>query len=314
MLGAAATGFVVLAAFLVLRNREQAYDRSFDSRVAEPTYRAEGPVVLFDEGHLNTHTTGEGYKPFADLVRSDGYTLRILKAPMTEAALKGVSVVVIALAQGANDTNDDAAYADEEAAVVEAWVRNGGSLLLITDHWPYGVAVSSLARRFDVGMGGGLVEDPGYHDPQRGASHLVFSEENGLLRDHPIVRGRNPSERVRKILTFTGQSLQIHATAAYTPFLALSNAAIEYPPGPARAERDGGDVRVHMEYREPVSAAGKAQGVALEVDAGRVVVLGEAGMLRAQRDRNGVRVGMNVSGYDNRQLALNLLHWLSRVL
>jgi hypothetical protein len=37
-------------------------------------------------------------------------------------------------------------------------------------------------------------------------------------------------------------------------------------------------------------------------------------MLRAQRDRNGARVGMNVPGYDNRQLALNIMHWLSRAL
>jgi len=62
------------------------------------------------------------------------------------------------------------------------------------------------------------------------------------------------------------------------------------------------------------SAAGRAQGLALEVGAGRIVVLGEAGMLRAQRDRNGATVGMNVPGYDNRQLALNIMHWLSRAL
>jgi hypothetical protein len=37
-------------------------------------------------------------------------------------------------------------------------------------------------------------------------------------------------------------------------------------------------------------------------------------MLRAQRDRNGTRVGMNVPGDDNRQLALNIMHWPSRAL
>jgi hypothetical protein len=63
-----------------------------------------------------------------------------------------------------------------------------------------------------------------------------------------------------------------------------------------------------------MSAAGRAQGLALEVGAGRVVVLGDAGMLRAQRERNGNQVGMNVPGYDNRQLALNIMHWLSRIL
>lgn len=79
-------------------------------------------------------------------------------------------------------------------------------------------------------------------------------------------------------------------------------------------EREGRDIRVNMEYGAPLAVAGRAQGLALEVAAGRVVVLGEAGMLRAQRDRDGERVGMNVPGYDNRQLALNIMHWLSRVL
>jgi hypothetical protein len=219
---------------------------------------------------------------------------------------------VLPLARGVNDATDDAAYTEDEAAAVEGWVRAGGSLLLITDHWPYGTAVAALARRFEVEMGAGLVQDETHHDPVRGDSHLVFSAENGLLRDHPIVRGRSPSERVRRVLTFTGQSLEGPASAV--ALLALSDTATERPPGPARVERDGGDVRVHMVYGDPIAAAGRAQALALEVEAGRVVVLGEAGMLRAQRDSNGERVGMNVPDYDNRQFALNIMRWLSRVL
>src|SRR5690606_12273551 len=111
-----------------------------------------------------------------------------------------------------------------------------------------------------------------------------------VLRDHPIIRGRSPSEQVQRVLTFTGQSL--HGPSVATHFLALSDEATERPPGPPQVQREGGDVRVNMEYGEPVSAAGGAQGLAFEVQAGRVVVLGEAGMLRAQRDRNGTRVGM----------------------
>ena len=307
VLVAAIVGIVVLVA-----NRERPYDRAFDGRVTDPAYRADGPVVLYDEGHLNTHTTTAGYKPLADLMRSDGYNLRVSRQPLTAAALGGVTVLVLVLAQGANDTNDDPAYSDAEGAAIEGWVRRGGSLLLITDHWPYGSAVSSLARRFDVAMGAGLVQDTAHHDPDRGDSHLVFSEQNGLLRDHPIVRGRSEAERVRRVLTFTGQSVQGPATGV--AFLALSDAATERPPGPAQAVRDGGDLRVTMEYGDPISVAGKAQGLALQAGAGRVVVLGEAGMLRAQRPRNGQLVGMNVPGYDNRKLALNIMHWLSRAL
>jgi hypothetical protein len=66
---------------------------------------------------------------------------------------------------------------------------------------------------------------------------------------------------------------------------------------------------------------GRAQGVAFTYGAGRVVVLGEAGMLSAQLirfrpaiDRPDMRVGMNVAPYDNRQFALNILHWLSGAL
>jgi hypothetical protein len=48
---------------------------------------------------------------------------------------------------------------------------------------------------------------------------------------------------------------------------------------------------------------------------GRIVVLGEAAMLSAQiatfPDGSAVKAGMNVAGNDNRQFALNALHWLS---
>ena len=310
------TAITVIVAGVVLlfllMNHDPQYDRAFDSHVTDPAYRTDGPIVLFDEGHLNTHTTSGGYKPLAELLRNDGYRLRVLPQPLSLPALEGVSILVLALARGANDANDDPAYSETEMTVIEGWVHAGGSLLLITDHWPYGSAVSPLARRFGVEMGAGMVEDGTHHDPDRGESHLIFSSENGLLRDHPIIRGRKPAEQVLRVLTFTGQSLK--GPPAAVPFLALSDAATERPPGPPEVERDGSDVRVSMVYGEPVGAAGRAQGLALEVEKGRLVILGEAGMLRAQRERNGLRVGMNVPGYENRQLALNIMHWLSRII
>jgi hypothetical protein len=45
------------------------------------------------------------------------------------------------------------------------------------------------------------------------------------------------------------------------------------------------------------------------------VVLGEAACLSAQLVAGGKKpFGMNVPGIDNRQLALNVMHWLSRLL
>jgi hypothetical protein len=67
--------------------------------------------------------------------------------------------------------------------------------------------------------------------------------------------------------------------------------------------------------RKLVSAKGRAQGVALRLGKGRVVVLGEAAMLSAQlgleQGKADRPFGMNFPGTDNRQLALNVMHWLS---
>lgn len=303
---------VLAAAAFFFLNRDTSYDRSFDTRVAAPAYRDSGPVVLFDEGHLNSHKTTTGYKPFADLLRSDGYTVVTTTQPFTAEQLRVASVLVLVLAQGSNPTNDSAAYSAKETAAIAEWVGSGGSLLLVTDHWPFGLAARSLASRFAVELSGGFVEDSKYHEPERGGSHLVFSAENGLLGDHPITRGRNEAERVRRVLTFTGGSMKGPDGAAF--FLELSDSATVRPPGPARFERDGGNERVLMSYGDPQPAGGHAQGIALEFGRGRVVVLGEAGMLRAQKERSGSLVGMNMPGYDNRQLALNIMHWLSRLI
>ena len=52
---------------------------------------------------------------------------------------------------------------------------------------------------------------------------------------------------------------------------------------------------------------------------GRVAIFGEAAMFSAQiatlpGNPQPIKAGMNVPGYDNRQFALNLLHWLSGLL
>jgi hypothetical protein len=67
-----------------------------------------------------------------------------------------------------------------------------------------------------------------------------------------------------------------------------------------------------------VSAAGRCQGLALRYGKGRVVVMGEAAELSAQVSGFGGdpsnMMGRNVPGIDNRQMALNIMHWLSGLL
>ena len=72
---------------------------------------------------------------------------------------------------------------------------------------------------------------------------------------------------------------------------------------------------VNVTHGDPVAVPGWSHGPALEHGKGRVVVPGEAAMLTARLHRfDGRPIGRNVAGYDNRQLALSILHWLTRVL
>jgi hypothetical protein len=124
---------------------------------------------------------------------------------------------------------------------------------------------------------------------------LLFSRDNGLIGSGPIADGRGPAERVQRVITFTGQSLSVPSGAM--SFLRLSRNAYDWESSSVRH-----------------SAADHTQGAALRVESGRMVILGEAGMLSAQVDPLGFKMGMNTTGNDNKQLALNIVHWLTHVL
>lgn len=300
--------------------QEQVVDPDFKAAVETPAYGKSGPTVAIDEAHSNFHTATGQYRPFADVLRSDGYAVKASAARFDADALAGVDVLVIANALPEDLSNlSKPAFSEQECDVVREWVRAGGSLLLIADHAPFGSAVENLASRFGVAMGKGYVFDQAN---EHGAitTQLTFSRENGLLGTHPILRGRASSEQVQVVRTFTGQSLGIPEGAAV--LMSFSGTAREAAtPDDLNAEgvaarnanAPTGSFGAHS---TPVT--GRAQGLAMTYGDGRLVVLGEAGFLSAQlirfADGREVKFGMNVPGNDNRQFVLNVLHWLSRLM
>src|SRR3954471_3731665 len=80
---------------------QQFADPQFDANVAHPAYTGLHPLVLVDEAHNNFHTAHGRYKPFADLLKSDGYAVSPSKQKFTSEALKGCTILVVANAQGA---------------------------------------------------------------------------------------------------------------------------------------------------------------------------------------------------------------------
>lgn len=298
----------------------QMADPRFPIPVDRPAHTQARPRVVLDEAHENFHTVDGRYKPFAELLRSDGYDVVPGKDVFTQAGLSGARVLVIANAAGkdATDAASGPAFKDEECDAVRDWVRAGGRLLLVADHAPFGDAAASLAERFGVDMGRGFVFDRGHSEPAN-ATWLVFAKDNGLLGDHSITRGRDASETVKRVVTFAGQSIGIPAGA--TALLTLGATAYE-----VRTRQDVPAAREAAAKGIPDQAlarpvGSRAQAISMEFGQGRLVVLGEAAFLSAQvvrYEQNGntveIKMGMNVPGNDDRQFALNIMRWLSGAL
>jgi hypothetical protein len=283
---------VAIACLPPAASAQQHADPDFDAKVAKPAYTDKHPRVLFDEAHHNFHRSDGRYKPFADLIRSDGYHVVANRDKFETSTLAKAEVLVIANALGAEQLNSpdahNPAFTAEECDAVRDWVRGGGALLLITDHFPTGLAAARLAERFGIEMSGGATDE------------YTFTPDSGL-GDHVILRGRSDSERIKKVQTFTGQSLK--GPKDSVAFLTLPKDAVEKVPDKKNpfGARPG-----------EAPAGGRAQAIAMNFGKGRVVVMGEAAMLTAQLSGTDKQpFGMNIAGIDNRQLALNIMHWLS---
>ena len=280
---------------------QQIADPDFKATVEHPAYTKNFPRLLFDEAHNNFHTATGRYKAFADLLLDDGYHLVRGRKPFTKESLDTFKVLVIADALGAEDADDEgadrSAFTDQECDAVSEWVHDGGALLLIADQSPFGGAAENLAKRFNVNMSKGVTHDAAnFEKGSDNQAWIVYSRDNKLLLDHPITAGRNDAEKISRVIAFTGQSLKGPDGSAV--FLKLADTAVD-------ASAPG----------KEASAAGRAQGIALKFGKGRIVVLGAAGTLSAQvSGHENSPVGMNYPGIDNKQLALNIMHWLSGLL
>jgi len=324
---------LLTAAAAPARSQRQVEDPTFVPKVAMPAFTGRHPIVMIDEAHRNQFTMKQGYRAFASLLSQDG--LRVI--PGSEAfspqLLKTCQVLVVADAIGSAAPTAASARASAfripECDAVRDWVKEGGSLLLIADHAPYASAMDSLAVRFGVDMGKGYTLDTRRVDPESGnMGCILFARAKRLLGDHAITRGRDKTERIDRVVTFTGQSLA--GPRGSVGLLVLSPSALDLPFSPdARREatpkaRRMADTAAAVNAPGAVTAVGRFQGLAFGFGRGRVVVLGEASMFGSQfvlgtdarhRGKARLRIGLNRPDLDdNQQFALNVLRWLAREL
>src|SRR5262249_32625107 len=140
---------------------QQVPDLKYKPPLPRPAYESgKGPRVAIDEAHHNFHTAGERYKPFAELLRRDGYRVDALRQLFSAESLKGGEFLVIATALHERNAKDGSppnpsGFTKDEIAALHSWVEKGGSLFLIADHAPFPAAASDLAKAFGVEFSNG---------------------------------------------------------------------------------------------------------------------------------------------------------------
>lgn len=296
--------------------QQQIVDPDFPPSLTKPAYTAGGgPAVGVDQAHNNFHTIDGQYRPFADLLRLDGYRVVPSTHELNSESLRAFDILVIANARA--DPPTSSAFSEAECLAVVKWVKGGGALLLIADHPPFGWAADRLAGKFGVVLGKGWTYEP---DGPSITTQILFSRKNGGLGDHPILEGRDRAERIALVRTFTGESLSVPPEASV--LLRLSPLAREAPlPAELNAAAAAAADSSAPAPGNTFPVGGHAQGLAMQVGRGRLVVFGEAAMFSAQAiihppgsGQADLKFGMNVPGTDDQQLALNVLHWLSGLL
>lgn len=296
---------VVLLAAASMATAQQVSDLNYSPPLPRPAYETgKGPSVAIDEAHRNFHTADGRYKPFAELLRRDGYRVNAFSAPLSLDSLSGVDVLVIANAlNGLNAENwslpTPSAFTQDEIAAVRSWVDKGGSLFLIADHMPFAGAATELAKTFGVEYSNGYAQLGQEAQDQR---MDVFELATGL-RESPVTLGRTDNERVTKVATFTGSAFRPPRDA--TPVLV-------FRPGSVSHEAKRASEITPETPKVPID--GWCQGAIITAGKGRVAVFGEAAMFTAQlAGPNQMPVGMNTpEAVQNHQLLLNVMHWLSR--
>jgi hypothetical protein len=296
---------VLLAILGAPGTAQQVADETFSPAIERPAYEAgRGPRVAIDQAHLNFHTADGGYAPFATLVRRDGYQVQSNRDPFTAGSLARADVLVVANAMHKQSEADWAplptlsAFTDQEVVAVEAWVRSGGSLLLIADHMPLAGHAETLAAAFGVRFQNGFAQDAA------GNGLLTFRRADGSLPSSVIANGRGVGDRVDAVVTFTGQAFRMDPGIKAEPLLVL----------PAGSRLLLPEVAFRFSDRTPrIPAVHLLQGAIVYHGRGRVAVLGEAAMLTAQLAGPDKRpMGMNApEARENARFALNLMHWLS---
>ena len=284
---------------------QQITDTTYNPIIQNPEYElGKGPVIFIDEGHYNLNTKNGRYKPFSNLLEKDGYNVREYKGVFEKNKLAKGKILVISNALNENVEDwvipNPSAFTKSEIDVIRQWVFSGGNLFLIADHMPIADASKDLAKAFGFEFTNGFVFDS-RTEWKVSREPAIFSLKEKTLIENIITEGRDSSESVELIASFTGQGFKIPGDA--TPILVFDENYINLMPDTSW---------VFDEKTTKINVKGWCQGAYKKYGKGKIVAFGEAAMFTAQiAGLQKRKAGMNSEvAPKNYQLLLNIIHWL----
>ncbi len=274
-------------------------DINVDLSVENPSFKFnDGPLVMIDAAHKNFFVQSHLIKPLVDIVLNDGYRVSFIDKTLTRENLNQAKILIIITALPFDfATRRSAAemqtFTENELNEVQAWVKNGGSLLVFSEHAPFDQAINPLLRKFEIESSVGVTIDTLNYDKSYNSRMIVFKGEN-LNNSHPLVNGKY---EVKKLVSFGGSAL---SGEKYDNILRLGNSSL--------------NVR-HQTGNGPIGR-GNSQGLAGFYGKGKVVAFGDSNgftaMIFDNEDGSKMYAGMNSKGYDWKNFVLNTFDWLSK--
>lgn len=270
-------------------------DTTFESGLPPFFPEGSGPCICIDAAHNNLHTIESNFRPFAQLLRENGYRVKgINKLFKSAKDLGDCQVLVISNALHASNLGNwqlptPSAFTEDEIHTLEQWVKDGGRLWLIADHMPFAGAAHDLATRF------GFEYSNGFAQVVKGTNgNDRFSKSLGTLKEH------NVTAEIPYLVSFMGSAFRYPEQSQ--PLMTFTGEDISREPEIAW-EFDANTRQVDLQ--------GYAQAALMEYGQGRIAVFGEAAMLTAQIANEQFKVGFNSPhAPHNARFLLNVLQWL----
>lgn len=283
---------------------------------AEMAAPDQSPLILVDRGHNNWFWRPDETDPVMhEYLIESGFQVQSNEGAFTRKMLGGVQIVQTGNAFPPGDNEDwsqpvSSAFSKGEIKLLQEWVREGGSLLVVLEHMPFPAAYADLLRAFGVEVSDGFALDgvkledlsqAGVAD----AGYLVFHREDGLLADHPILNGTSGLEKIDFVTTDVGAAFRLPEGAVSLVTLGAGSVSLE--------TRNSWVFDEKTIYRE---VTGWSQAGIIEYGRGWVAVLGDSFLFTAPgfieppfvEHEKDIQYGKN-----NHIFTQNLIRWLAGI-